>query len=179
MSVTVPTEPASCHDVTGPFSMLSHLTRRIGEDYFKEYAFSALYLFKVLESSSYFDPLSNSSDEYGSIRVDGRAASSNNKGDGDSDASVVDNKHQDDDEVAADLASGVDEFKDVVLKLLFLGCMIRSANTFTLMEDRLNEEDLWISERIKVGAGLSHFSPPSNVLQRILFCADDFKKYVK
>jgi hypothetical protein len=159
--------------------MLSHLTRRIGEDYFKEYAFSALYLFKVLESSSYFDPLSNSSDEYGSIRVDGRAASSNSKGDGDSDASVVDNKHQDDDEVAADLASGVDEFKDVVLKLLFLGCMIRSANTFTLMEDRLNEEDLWISERIKVGAGLSHFSPPSNVLQRILFCADDFKKYVK
>ena len=140
MASTPPSPPGSCNDVLSPFSLLSHFNHRAGEDYFDEYAYSALYLFKVLESTTYFDSLNNEFQQ----GCEGKLLSQE-EADGDSVGS---------NEVVSE-AADVEEFKNVVLKILFFYCLIRSANTFTVMEDRLKDDDLWASERIKVGAGSS------------------------
>lgn len=132
----LPNPPLSNDDVENCFSLMSHLTQRTTKENFYEYALSALYLFKLLESTTYFDPLSH-------LGCAGRDKPNN----------------EDLDEVESDVdcqqeSNELDQFKDVVLKLLFVGCLIRSTNTYTIVEDKLHYPDLWDSDRIRLGAGL-------------------------
>jgi hypothetical protein len=131
----LPNPPLSNDDVENCFSLMSHLTQRTTKENFYEYALSALYLFKLLESTTYFDPLSH-------LGCAGRDKP--NSEDLDEVESDVDGQQE---------SNELDQFKDVVLKLLFVGCLIRSTNTYTIVEDKLHYPDLWDSDRIRLGAG--------------------------
>ncbi|CAG0923086.1 unnamed protein product [Notodromas monacha] len=111
----LPNTPGSEDDILNNFSLLTHLHDR-NKDQFYEYALSAVYMFKALEETAYFDGYYHSA------------------------AAAGENQEEDD--------------KDLVLQLLFLACLIRSTNSFTIVEDKLKLPDLWDSDRVRLGAGL-------------------------